>query len=221
MGKPGLRRASLPRLLTILLVGAPSIATAQVQAGMTMGVSMPSRSPLVKEFGGVNGNPVSYPVLEKWQVVSFVLFARVTRWTSGRLGFEATAGVSPGRVASSDSTNRVRESFSLPVMLSLRAPIRLSTTSTGLIVHFAPGLGYILYGGPAWNGFTSRGQPAAVLALGGRGRMGRRSRMWFRFDIEDWVSRTAFSAGGVPLTRRLHNFANYSAGLVFQLGNRR
>ncbi|MSR07360.1 MAG: hypothetical protein EXR93_09900 [Gemmatimonadetes bacterium] len=220
MRSPGLRfGTTLAPALLVALAGVPA-AEAQFQVGATFGVDMPTRDRLFQEYGGVNGSPVAYPVNERWRVGSGVMQGRVVRWMN-HIGVEGTLGISLGNMNTRDSTNRVKESASHTIMASVRMPVRLTKRTSSLLVHASVGLGYLHYGGPAWVGYQNLGHPAAVVALGARGRMGRRSRWWFRVEVEDWMARSSFGQAGVLYGTQFYHSTTFGFGAVYQVGSRR
>ena len=208
-------------LTAILSLAAVSEAPCQFQFGFTAGVNQPTGDRMIREFGGVNGLPVSYPVLERWRVGSFAFVGRVARWTPSRIGIEATLGASPGFMNTRDSTNRVRETGSNTLMASLRMPVRITQRTSSILAHLSVGLGYIRYTGQSWTGYEGLGHPAGIVAFGGRGRLGRRSRFWFRFEFEDWMSRASFRQAGVAYDPQFYHQMIYGMGVIYQLGSRR
>ena len=213
--------ANAAGLTAILMVAVVSGASGQVQVGFTAGINIPTRDRLIREFGGVNGLPVSYPILERWQVGAFVMQGRIVRWTPGRIGIEGTLGISPGNMNTRDSTNRVREIRSTTIMTSLRMPVRLSKRTSSLLWHASPGIAYLRYVGPAWDGYRNLGHPAGVVAVGGRGRAGRWSPWWFRFEFEDWMSRSSFRQAGDTYKPQFYHTITFGFGAVYQFGSRR
>jgi len=188
-----------------LLVFAAT-AHAQASIGMSYGGYLPIGGSLIKEYGGLNGAIVSYPVFEKWQSGALVMALRATERLSSRLNAEIRLVHSPGRLDTRDSTNGVVERSSYMSMLSVRAPFQISTLNSGILFQIAPGVAYIRRGGKAWAGVTGTSNPAGVLSIGVGGLLGRRSKWSMRIEAENYFSSVQYNYDKwMPTTRRFHN----------------
>jgi hypothetical protein len=196
-----------------VLAAAP--AAAQVQAGATYGVLFPIFDPLVRELGGVNGAPVLYPVLEKWHTGGPAFTGRTIFQVTNRLDLEIAGTYSPGQVATRDSLNGVRDLRASLMMASIRLPIVLSDRRSQVWIHVAPGLAYTWRSGAAWSGFDGLAAPSGILSAGARGRLNRRSPLWFYLTFEDYLTSSSLSRSGVTYGSQKHHMMIFSLGLVF------
>jgi hypothetical protein len=204
-------------VLSLGLVLKPVAASAQVHAGVTWGISVPTFDPLVKEFGGVNGAPVPYPVLEKWQTGAFAMTGRALWSATSRFHVETALAYSPGLVATRDSLNGVRDDRAHLIMASIRLPILLASSKAPVRPHIAPGFVYSMRTGPAWSGFEGRGQPGGVISVGARAQLKPRSSFWFYLAMEDYFHWSRFGQrGGVSLTPQFHQTIVASVGILYQ-----
>ncbi|MBI4421324.1 MAG: hypothetical protein HY560_10900 [Gemmatimonadetes bacterium] len=194
-----------------------SVAAGQGELGVSYGVYFPfGGNPLVKEFGGVGGGPVPYPVLEKWQNGAPALILRPAYWFSSRFGIEAGVGSALGKVSTRDSLNTVIDQAAYLLMLSARSPVRFNPPTANVVLHLSPGVAALKRGGNAWAGYQGTTDPAAVVGFGARGLLRRRSHLWFRLEIETYISRAQFvHARYNPTARRLHHDTIFSLGLVY------
>jgi hypothetical protein len=161
---------------------------------------------------------VPYPVFEKWQTGALVMSARITQQLTSRLKLEAKYAHSPGRVSTRDSTNRVVERSGFLGLLSLRAPVQITSSRATFYVQLAPGVALAKRGGNAWAGVAGTSDPAALLSLSFGGLLGRRSRWSSRIEIEDYMSYAQFTAGRyTPTTRRMHHDFVFTLGVDFNI----
>ncbi|MBI4502918.1 MAG: hypothetical protein HY700_17370 [Gemmatimonadetes bacterium] len=199
-----------------LLCVRAAAGLAQFSVGTAYGGYAPLGGSLIKELGGLNGSPVSYPVFEKWHTGAPVLSARVSRRMTPRFSLEAKFAHSPGRVDTRDSTNTVVERSGYIMMISVRAPVRITSPLSSTFFHVAPGLAMIRRGGRAWRGYAGTTRPAVLLAIGVGGLLGRRSRFSSRIELEDYASFVQFNYDRwQPTTRRLHHDLMLTVGVDY------
>ena len=210
-------RGILPLGIDLATIGIwPAPGLAQFSIGTAYGGYAPIGGSVIKELGGLNGSPVSYPVLEKWHTGAPVLSARITRRFTPRFSLEAKFAHSPGRVDTRDSTNTVVERSGYIMMVSARAPIRITAPLSSTLFHVAPGVAMIRRGGRAWQGYTGTTGPAVVLAVGVGGLLGRRSRFSSRIELEDYFSLVQFNFDRwQPTGRRMHHDLMLTVGVDY------
>lgn len=206
----------------IALAGAEP-AMGQVQLIVTLGGFIPvGVDPLISELGGVNGAPVPYPVLEKWQTGGQILTARGAWWVTGRAGIEGTFGLSNTLLSTRDSTNTVRATHGRMFLTSVRGALRLNPVTRPVVVQLATGLGYINRAGRTWSGVGGTDDVAFVAAISAQGKWSRRSRVFFRLELEDYVSRAQYSvATWTPTVKQTHHDMTFSLGVGFPFTPRR
>jgi hypothetical protein len=189
-----------------LLALSAGAAHAQTSIGMGYGGYFPMGGSLIREYGGVGGGPVPYPIFEKWQTGAVTLSARITRQITSRLSIQAKLLHSPGRVSTRDSLNEVLEQSAYMSIVSLRAPLQLTSAGSGIVFQISPGIGFAKRGGKAWQGVGGTSNPTAVLAIAFGGQLGRRSRWSSKVEIEDYFSSVQYDyAHWNPTVRRFHH----------------
>ena len=194
----------------------PSTAFAQLSIGMAYGGYFPLGGSLIKEYGGLNGAPVPYPVFEKWQTGAVTMALRAAYGITGRLGIALKYTHSPGRVSTRDSTNAVVERPGFMGLLSIRAPYKLTPVGSSTIIQVAPGFAYAKRGGTSWAGIGRTSNPAFVMSVGFGGLLGRRSKWSARIEVEDYFSFVKYNAGRYqPTTRQFHQDLMLSLGVDY------
>ncbi len=214
-------RRTTPACLGILLVLIPAFpAGAQTSLGASLGMQ-PTSPSLIKEIGGVNGALVPWPVFEVWTVGAAVFSVYAMRGITQRLAIEAKFSASSSGIDTRDSLNTIESRPGYLMIVSARAPIRISGTASPFVVHFSPGLAVENRGGGGWAGVSGKTDPALVLALDGGGLFGRRSRFNSRLMLEGYFSFAQFtSAVYHPTGRRFHPDLIVSIGFDYRLKRR-
>ena len=203
-------------LLAIAFFSMAAEAQAQPGFGIAYGGYLPLGGSLIREYGGVNGAIVAYPVLEKWQGGAMTVAARFDERLFSRFSIEAKAMYSPGRVSTRDSTNDVADRPAHMFAYSLRVPIELTAPKSPFVVTFSPGVALQQRGGVAWNGVAGTSNAAGVLALGFGGLLGRRSKWSSRIEIEDYLSSVSYSySKWNPTSSLFHQDIMISVGLDY------
>jgi len=141
--------------------------------------------------------------------------ARIGVRINQRFGFDSSILYAPGLVAVTDASS-TRDVAGRVLMMGARAVIGTPRESGKWGFHFAPGFGVIHRHGTAWA--RTRGTTDAAVVIGG----GVRLRLpeisgSFRFEIEDYVSRTGFHHPREISNSSFHHDMLWSFGYVIPL----
>ena len=193
------------------VAGPPQVrGQSEVQFTPHLGMYFPLR-PVVDE-AEFEGAP-----LKKRQVGAAVIGGRISwaRRVESRVFMEGTFNYSPSLVAISQAGSTWDADGGL-LLSSVRAVYRLHRRDPNSVtpeIQLASGLALIHRFGEAWYRFSGTTDLAAVMGLGGRVPLGKKTPVNVRFEIENYVSRVQFQADVGERTR-----ARYNHDTVWSLG---
>lgn len=199
----------------VMALWRPSAVSAQAPGGLqvhlspSLGVSLPFGGPFIDEAS-----------LKKHPVAAAVFAARLAVTPTPHLGVQASLALGRGLVAVRDSLNTVTDIPSTVVLSSLKGALHFNPhTRTGVSMHVSSGLGLIARSGRAWADTRPPSVvPAWVMSAGGSARLSRRGSVYFRFELEDFISRARFNVGLPTETRALwHHDLIWSLGFMFPI----
>jgi len=152
------------------------------------------------------------------------LGASIAIWTSDHLGFAATFNVSPSDVAVTDTTG-THDHSSTVLLASARAiyaftPLLFKAPEGKRELpwsfYVAAGLGVVSRSGNVWNYSSGLTAPAALLNVGVRTAVGKRSVL--RFDVDDYISQAQFDEGLPTETEaRIHHDLIFSITVAYHV----
>ncbi len=124
--------------------------------------------------------------------VSIAGGARLTFWGSGMLGFEATGGYAPAKIA--DET--INETGNTDLLLaSGRLLLALSPVDNSVGFYLAGGPALLARGSNPFDDDRSSTDIGGVVGLGFRFGGGDNNRVGFRIDLEDYLYNGDFGGG--------------------------
>jgi outer membrane protein with beta-barrel domain len=123
--------------------------------------------------------------------VSVIGGVRLTFWGSGRLGFEATGGYAPAKVAG----ETVNETNTNLLVANARLLLGLTPVTSSLGVFVGAGGSLLTRGSNTFDDDRSSTDLGGTLGLGFRFGGGDNSRVGFRLDIEDYLYNGDFGGG--------------------------
>jgi hypothetical protein len=124
--------------------------------------------------------------------VSIAGGARLTFWGSGMLGFEATGGYAPAKIA--DET--INETGNTDLLLaSGRLLLALSPVDNSVGFYLAGGPALLTRGSNPFDDDRSSTDIGGVVGLGFRFGGGDNNRVGFRIDLEDYLYNGDFGGG--------------------------
>ncbi len=196
------RYAKAPALLVAagLLAALPSPASAQGGVNIVpwAGVYIPTRN----DIGDLD-NALS-------RDVSVIGGARLTFWGTGVLGFEATGGYAPARIAD----ERINETGNTDLLAaSGRLLLALSPVSNPVGFYIGAGPALLARGANPFNEDRSSTDFGGTAGLGFRFALGESGRTALRLDIEDYFYDGDFGGGD-----EFQNDIVTSLGLSIALG---
>jgi hypothetical protein len=197
-------RRILPALLTAAGLAAAAPGTAAAQAGVDLtpwaGAYIPTRN----EIGDLDEAAFE-------RDISVIGGARLTFWGTGILGFEATGGYSPARVAGETVNERNTNLFAASGRLLLAlSPV---TNPVGFYIGAGPAL--LTRGRSVFNEDRSSTDFGGTAGIGMRFALGETGRTALRLDIEDYFYNGDFGGGD-----EFQNDIVASLGLSIGLGGR-
>ena len=197
-------RRMLPALLTFAGVATVAPGTAVAQGGVNLvpwaGVYIPTKN----EIGDLD-NALS-------RDISVIGGGRLTFWGTGMLGFEATAGYAPARIA--DETINENRNTNL-FAASGRLLLALSPVTNPVGFYLGAGPALITRGRAVFNEDRSRTDFGGTAGLGFRFALGESGRTALRLDLEDYFYNGDFGGGD-----EFQNDVVASLGLEIGLGGR-
>jgi hypothetical protein len=123
--------------------------------------------------------------------VSVIGGARLTFWGSGRLGFEATGGYAPAKVAG----ETINETNTNLLVANARLLLGLTPVTSSLGVFVGAGGSLLTRGSNTFDDDRSSTDFGGTLGLGFRFGGGNGNRVGFRLDIEDYLYNGDFGGG--------------------------
>lgn len=196
--------AKVPALLAAagLAVAMPSQASAQGGVNIVpwAGVYIPTRN----EIGDLD-NALS-------RDISVIGGARITFWGTGILGFEATGGYAPARIAD-ETINETGNTDLLAASGRLLVALSPVTNPVGFYIGAGPAL--LARGGNPFNEDRSSTDFGGTAGLGFRFALGESGRTALRLDLEDYFYNGDFGGGD-----DFQNDIVASLGLSIALGGR-
>lgn len=153
--------------------------------------------------------------MRRRQIGAASVGARLAWRTNRTFGLEGSLIYAPSLVAVTDEST-TRDLGGRVLLMSARAVVRTRESSGGWAFHAAPGLGLVNRHGPAWSRTSGTTDVAAVLAAGLRLRVPE-LRGSFRFELEDYVTRTGFDHPRESSRSSVHHDMLWSFGYVIPL----
>jgi hypothetical protein len=197
-------RGMLPALLAAASLAVAMPGSAQAQGGVSLvpwaGAYIPTRNSV---------SDLDNAVFDR--DISVIGGARLTFWGTGILGFEATGGYSPARVAGETINERNTNLFAASGRLLLAlSPV---TNPVGFYIGAGPAL--LTRGRNVLNEDRSKTDFGGTAGLGFRFALGETGRSAIRLDIEDYFYDGDFGGGN-----EFQNDIVASLGLSIALGGR-
>jgi hypothetical protein len=197
-------RRTLPALLTFAGLALAAPGTAVAQGGVNLvpwaGAYIPTRN----DIGDVD-NALS-------RDISVIGGGRLTFWGTGIVGFEATAGYAPAKIAD-ETVNETRNTNLFAASGRLLLALSPVTNPVGFYVGAGPAL--ITRGRAVFNEDRSRTDFGGTAGLGFRFALGETGRTALRLDLEDYFYNGDFGGGD-----EFQNDIVASLGLEIGLGGR-
>lgn len=193
-----------PALLAVVGLAVAVPGTAQAQGGVNLvpwaGAYIPTRN----SFEDLDNAAFD-------RDISVIGGARLTFWGTGILGFEATGGYSPARVAGETINERNTNLFAASGRLLLAlSPV---TNRVGFYIGAGPAL--LTRGRSVFNEDRSSTDFGGTAGLGFRFALGESGRSAIRLDVEDYFYNGDFGGGD-----EFQNDIVASLGLSIALGGR-
>ena len=197
-------RRILPAFLTAAGVAVAAPGTAKAQGGVNLvpwaGAYIPTRN----EISDID-NALS-------RDVSVIGGARLTFWGTGMLGFEATGGYAPAKIAD----ERINETGNTDLLVaSGRLLLALSPVTNRVGFYIGAGPALLTRGANPFNEDRSRTNFGGTAGLGFRFALGESGNSAIRLDLEDYFYNGDFGGGD-----EFQNDVVASLGLSIGLGGR-
>jgi hypothetical protein len=174
----------LPALLTVVGLAAATPGTAVAQGGVSLvpwaGAYIPTRN----EVSDLDN------ALER--DISVIGGGRLTFWGTGMLGFEATAGYAPARIAD-ETINETRNTNLFAASGRLLLALSPVTNPVGFYIGAGPAL--LTRGRSVFNEDRSSTDFGGTAGLGFRFALGETGRTALRLDLEDYFYNGDFGGG--------------------------
>jgi Outer membrane protein beta-barrel domain len=196
--------AKLPAVLVVVGLASATPPSAAAQAGVSLVPWVGAYIPTKNEIGDID-NALS-------RDVSVIGGARLTFWGTGVLGFEATGGYAPAKIANetineTGNTNLLAASGRLLLALS---PV---TNRVGVYVGAGPAL--LARGKDPFDASESKTDFGGTAGLGFRFALGETGNSAIRLDLEDYFYNGDFGGGD-----EFQNDIVASLGLAIGLGGK-
>ena len=197
-------RGMLPALLAAAALAVAMPGTAQAQGGVSLvpwaGAYIPTRN----SIGDLDN------ALER--DISVIGGARLTFWGTGILGFEATGGYAPAKIAD-ERINETRNTNLFAASGRILLALSPVTNPVGFYIGAGPAL--LTRGRSVFNEDRSRTDFGGTAGIGFRFALGETGRSAIRLDIEDYFYDGDFGGGD-----EFQNDIVASLGLEIALGGR-
>ena len=197
-------RRMIPALLTAAGLAVVVPATAVAQAGVSLVPWAGAYIPTKNEISDID-NALS-------RDVSVIGGARLTFWGTGMLGFEATGGYAPAKIAD-ETINETRNTNLLVASGRLLLALSPVTNPVGFYIGAGPAL--LTRGRDTFDSDQSHTDFGGTAGAGMRFALGESGRTALRLDIEDYFYNGDFGGGD-----EFQNDIITSLGLEIGLGGR-
>jgi hypothetical protein len=197
-------RGMLPAMLAVAGLAVVAPGTAQAQAGVDLTPWAGAYIPTKNEISDLDN------ALER--DISVMGGARLTFWGTGILGFEATGGYAPAKIAD-ETLNETRNTDLFAA--SGRLLLALSPVTNPVGVYIGAGPALLTRGGNVFNEDRSRTDFGGTAGIGFRFALGETGRTALRLDLEDYFYNGDFGGGD-----EFQNDIVASLGLSIGLGGR-
>jgi len=196
--------AKVPAALVVAGLAAAVPGTAAAQAGVSLVPWVGAYIPTRNNIGDLD-NALS-------RDVSVIGGARLTFWGTGMLGFEATGGYAPARIAD----ERVNETGNTDLLVaSGRLLLALSPVTNRVGFYIGAGPALLTKGSNPFNEDRSKTDFGGTAGLGFRFALGESGNSAIRLDLEDYFYNGDFGGGD-----DFQNDLVASLGLSIGLGGR-
>jgi hypothetical protein len=196
-------RGIVPALLAAASLAVATPGTAKAQGGVSLSPWAGAYIPTRNSFGDLD-NAID-------RDVSVIGGGRLTFWGTGILGFEATGGYSPARVAGETINERNTNLFAA----SGRLLVALSPVTNPVGFYLGAGPALLVRGRSVFNEDRSSTDFGGTAGLGFRFALGESGRSAVRLDLEDYFYNGDFGGGD-----EFQNDIVASLGLEIALGGR-
>ena len=197
-------RRMIPALLTAAGLAVAAPATAVAQGGVNLVPWAGAYIPTKNEIADLD-NALS-------RDVSVIGGARLTFWGTGMLGFEATGGYAPAKIAN-ETINETRNTNLLVASGRLLLALSPVTNRVGFYIGAGPAL--LTRGHDTFDSDQSRTDFGGTAGAGLRFALGETGRTALRLDVEDYFYNGDFGGGD-----EFQNDVIASLGLEIGLGGR-
>ena len=197
-------RRMIPALLTAAGLAVAAPATAVAQGGVNLVPWAGAYIPTKNEIADLD-NALS-------RDVSVIGGARLTFWGTGMLGFEATGGYAPAKIAN-ETINETRNTNLLVASGRLLLALSPVTNPVGFYIGAGPAL--LTRGHDTFDSDQSHTDFGGTAGAGLRFALGETGRTALRLDVEDYFYNGDFGGGD-----EFQNDVIASLGLEIGLGGR-
>lgn len=197
-------RRMIPALLTAAGLAVAAPATAVAQGGVNLVPWAGAYIPTKNEIADLD-NALS-------RDVSVIGGARLTFWGTGMLGFEATGGYAPAKIAN-ETINETRNTNLLVASGRLLLALSPVTNPVGFYIGAGPAL--LTRGHDTFDSDQSHTDFGGTAGAGLRFALGETGRTALRLDVEDYFYNGDFGGGD-----EFQNDLIASLGLEIGLGGR-
>ena len=197
-------RRMIPALLTAAGLAVASPATAVAQGGVNLVPWAGAYIPTKNEISDLD-NALS-------RDVSVIGGARLTFWGTGMLGFEATGGYAPAKIAN-ETINETKNTNLLVASGRLLLALSPVTNPVGFYIGAGPAL--LTRGHDTFDSDQSHTDFGGTAGAGLRFALGETGRTALRLDVEDYFYNGDFGGGD-----EFQNDVIASLGLEIGLGGR-
>jgi hypothetical protein len=197
-------RRMIPALLTAAGLAVAAPATAVAQGGVNLVPWAGAYIPTKNEISDLD-NALS-------RDVSVIGGARLTFWGTGMLGFEATGGYAPAKIAN-ETINETRNTNLLVASGRLLLALSPVTNPVGFYIGAGPAL--LTRGHDTFDSDQSHTDFGGTAGAGLRFALGETGRTALRLDVEDYFYNGDFGGGD-----EFQNDVIASLGLEIGLGGR-
>ena len=197
-------RRMIPALLTAAGLAVAAPATAVAQGGVNLVPWAGAYIPTKNEISDLD-NALS-------RDVSVIGGARLTFWGTGMLGFEATGGYAPAKIAN-ETINETRNTNLLVASGRLLLALSPVTNPVGFYIGAGPAL--LTRGHDTFDSDQSHTDFGGTAGAGLRFALGEAGRTALRLDVEDYFYNGDFGGGD-----EFQNDVIASLGLEIGLGGR-